>query len=95
MFEVDQIAGQLREAWPTVKIILRADSGFAREELMSWCEANGVDFVFGLAKNQRLKRELVPQAASAQRLHRQAGQPERVFAEFWYLKWTPKLEHLK
>lgn len=81
---VGQIVKQLREAWPTVTIILRADSGFAREELMSWCEAHGVDYVFGLAKNDRLRRQIAPQAASAQRLHSQTGQPERVFAEFWY-----------
>lgn len=81
---VARIVSQLREAWPTVKIVLRADSAFAREELMSWCEANGVDYVFGLAKNQRLQRNITPQAASAKRLHRQTGQPERVFAEFWY-----------
>lgn len=80
----EQIVSQLREAWPTVKIILRADSAFARENLMSWCEANGVDYVFGLAKNQRLQRRITPQAASAKRLHRQTGQPERVFAEFSY-----------
>lgn len=80
----EQIVSQLREAWPTVTILLRADSAFAREELMSWCEANGVDYVFGLAKNDRLKRAITPQAASAERLHRQTGLPERVFAEFWY-----------
>lgn len=81
---VSQIVDQLRQAWPTVKIILRADSGFAREELMSWCESHGVDYVVGLAKNDRLKRTIAPQAASAGRLHRQTGQPERVFAEFGY-----------
>lgn len=81
---VAQIVSQLREAWPTVKIILRADSAFAREELMSWCESHRVDYVFGLAKNDRLKRTIAPQAASAERLHCLSGQPERVFAEFWY-----------
>jgi hypothetical protein len=81
---VAQIVSQLRETWPTVKIVLRADSAFAREELMSWCEANGVDYVVGLAKNQRLQRKITPQAASAKRLHQQTGQSERVFAEFWY-----------
>lgn len=81
---VSQIVGQLRQAWPTVKIILRADSGFARQELMSWCEANGVEYVFGLAKNDRLRRQITPQAASAERLHHQTGQPERIFAEFQY-----------
>lgn len=81
---VSQIVDQLREAWPTAKIVLRADSGFAREELMSWCESHGVDFVFGLAKNQRLQRKIAPQAASAKRLHEQTARAERVFGEFWY-----------
>lgn len=81
---VAQIVGQLREAWPAAELIVRGDSGFAREELMSWCEAHGVDFVIGLAKNPRLKRKIAPQAASAERLHGQTGLPERVFGEFWY-----------
>ena len=52
--EVARIVGQIRARWPRVKILLRADSGFARDELMTWCEANGVDYVFGLARNERL-----------------------------------------
>jgi Transposase DDE domain group 1 len=48
--EVARIVGQIRNRWPKVRIVLRADSGFARDELMAWCEANGVHFVFGLAK---------------------------------------------
>src|SRR5437879_12218329 len=52
--EVARIVAQIRQRWPRVRILLRADSGFAREELMAWCEANGVDFLFGLAKNDRL-----------------------------------------
>src|SRR5438876_5490759 len=52
--EVARIVAQIRSRWPRVRILLRADSGFAREELMAWCEANGVDFLFGLAKNDRL-----------------------------------------
>jgi hypothetical protein len=53
--EVQRIAEQLRAAWPQVKITLRADSGFAREELTKWCEEHQVDFVFGLARNARLE----------------------------------------
>jgi hypothetical protein len=54
--EIQRIVKQLRAAWPEVKIVLRGDSGFCRNELMSWCESNRVDFVFGLARNQRLRR---------------------------------------
>src|SRR5207244_3752349 len=49
--EVARIIAQIRESWPQVEIILRADSGFARAELMAWCEENGVDYIFGLARN--------------------------------------------
>jgi hypothetical protein len=52
--EVARIVAQIRRQWPRVRILLRADSGFAREDLMAWCEANGVAFLFGLAKNERL-----------------------------------------
>src|ERR687897_486699 len=52
--EVERIVGRIRARWPRVKILLRADSGFARDELMAWCEASGVDYVFGLARNERL-----------------------------------------
>ncbi|MGI8745804.1 MAG: nucleotidyl transferase AbiEii/AbiGii toxin family protein [Bryobacteraceae bacterium] len=54
--EIQKIVAQIRAAWPEVKIILRGDSGFCRNELMSWCEDNRVDFVFGLARNQRLRK---------------------------------------
>ena len=56
LVEIQRIVKQLRAAWPEVKIILRGDSGFCRNELMSWCESNRVDFVFGLARNTRLRR---------------------------------------
>ena len=49
---------QLRGRWSRVRIVLRADSGFAREELMAWCESNAVDYLFGLARNVRLVRHI-------------------------------------
>src|SRR5262245_30397351 len=52
--QLSRIVEQIRRHWPQVRILLRADSGFAREDLMSWCEANGVDYLFGLARNSRL-----------------------------------------
>lgn len=81
---VARIVEALRRAWPTVNILLRADSGFAREELMSWCEDQGVDYLFGLAKNARLKRALAPQSNAVRRLHHQTGRTERMFADFSY-----------
>jgi len=52
--EIGRLVAQIRERWPNVKVVLRADSFFAREALMAWCEANTVDYVFGLARNARL-----------------------------------------
>src|SRR3712207_1003021 len=56
--EMARIVRRIRTRWPKVRILLRADSGFAREALMAWCEANRVDFVFGLARNPRLVEEI-------------------------------------
>jgi hypothetical protein len=82
--EVSRIVEQLRARWPEVKIVLRADSGFCREALMSWCEHNTVDYVFGLQRNQRLHRIVGKQMHEAQVLHRTTGEAARVFAEFDY-----------
>jgi hypothetical protein len=82
--EVERIVGQIRRSWPEVQIILRADSGFCREELMAWCEAQHVDYVFGLARNERLEAEIADLLAQAQSQHQQTKQPARVFAEFTY-----------
>jgi Transposase DDE domain group 1 len=82
--EIARIVKQIRASWPQVKIILRADSGFCRESLMSWCEAQQVEYVFGFARNERLRRILDPQMQQAAVLHRQSGQAARVFTEFAY-----------
>jgi hypothetical protein len=82
--EVERIVAQIRQRWPKVKIILRADSGFCREELMAWCEAEHVDYVFGLARNQRLEAEIRELMAQAQSEHEQTQQAARVFGEFSY-----------
>ena len=67
MEEVARIVGQIRARWPRVRILLRADSGFCREALMAWCEANRVDYVFGLARNPRLTGEIAAARAAAER----------------------------
>jgi Transposase DDE domain group 1 len=82
--EIQRIVAQIRAAWPKVKIVLRGDSGFCRNELMSWCEANRVDYVFGLARNQRLRRIIGPQMWEATQQWGTTGQPARVFSEFTY-----------
>jgi hypothetical protein len=82
--EVSRIVTQLRQRWPEVSIVLRADSGFCREELMGWCEQNHVDYVFGLARNKRLAKIIGAQMHQAQMLHRSSGKAARIFAEFSY-----------
>jgi hypothetical protein len=85
--EVARIVAHIRSHWPRVRIVLRADSGFAREELMAWCEANGVDFLFGLAKNDRLIAEIKSELDRAAAKSRRTGKPERRFKDF---KWTTR-----
>jgi hypothetical protein len=82
--EIRRIVGQIRASWPEVKIVLRGDSGFCRNELMSWCENNGVDFVFGLARNQRLRKIIGQQMHEATQEWKRTGKPARVFTEFDY-----------
>lgn len=82
--EVEAIVALLRHAWPEVRIVLRADSGFAREELMAWSEQHDVDFIFGLARNQRLVDELAPLLEQAAHDHTHSGLPARYFADFQY-----------
>jgi Transposase DDE domain group 1 len=82
--EIRRIVTQIRASWPEVRIILRGDSGFCRNELMSWCENHSVDFVFGLARNRRLRRIIGAQMHTAAQQWNQTGQPARVFTEFSY-----------
>jgi Transposase DDE domain group 1 len=79
--EVERIVGQIRARWPRVKILLRADSGFARDELMTWCEGNGVDYVFGLARNERLVGAVAHERALVQAESLTQGGPVRRFAD--------------
>jgi len=87
MEEIARIVEQIRARWPLVRIIVRADSGFAREALMAWCEANGVDFIFGLAKNVRLNRAIGAELVMAREESRTTGQPARHFKE---LVWSTR-----
>lgn len=82
--ELERIVAQIRERWPAVQIVARADSGFAREELMSWCEGQDVDYVFGLARNRRLEEALSGALDRAFERCGRSGQPERVYDEFDY-----------
>ena len=93
----------IRARWPEVSIVVRGDSGFARDGFMDWCEGHGVSYVLGLAKNQRLLQKIGNELVEAQTLHRETGKAARVFAHFlWTTRnsWTrprrviAKAEHL-
>jgi hypothetical protein len=85
--EVARLVAQIRARWPEVRIVLRGDSGFARDALMMWCERNGVDFLFGLARNQRLVGEIAAELAAAAEESKASGQPARRFKEF---QWSTR-----
>jgi hypothetical protein len=82
--EIERIVAQIRARWSTVKIILRADSGFCREPMMVWCEKNAVDYVFGLAKNSRLVRTIGAELQEAKAESQQTRHPARRFKELTY-----------
>jgi len=102
--ELKRVVAQIRQSWPEVRITLRGDAGFCREELMAWCETHDVDYVLGLAKNERLKAEITAEREQAAEQYRQTGRPARVFKEFAYQtreSWSrarrviAKAEHLE
>jgi hypothetical protein len=85
--EVARLVARIRACWPRTRIVLRADSGFAREDLMAWSEANGVDFLFGLARNERLVAEIETELDRVAAKSRRTGRPERRFKTFM---WTTR-----
>ena len=102
--ELQRIVKQIRAVWPAVRILVRGDSGFCREELMAWCEAASVNYVLGLAKNERLKAEIKKELKKAKRQYHQTGRAARLFKEFYYQtrkSWSrrrrvvAKAEHLE
>jgi len=81
---LERIVSRIRKRWPEVRIIIRGDSAFCREHIMNWCELNTVDYVLGLAKNARLKREVAIELEQARTRFQQTHQPARVFKDFRY-----------
>lgn len=82
--ELERIVNRLREVWPGVRIIVRGDSGFCRDEVMSYCESHDVDYVLGLAKNSRLIKQIEAEMAEAQQIQQATEKPARVFKDFRY-----------
>ena len=102
--EVERIVARIRALWPHTRILLRADSGFAREDLMAWCEANDVDYLFGLARNDRLVAEITAELSQAKAAFGARAEPARRFKDFTYAtlkSWSrsrrvvAKAEHLR
>jgi hypothetical protein len=89
--EVARIVAHIRRRWPRVRILLRADGGFARDGLMAWCEQNRVDYLFGLARNARLSAEIEAEIEEARAEVEATGKPARRFRDFtWSTRdsWT-------
>jgi hypothetical protein len=82
--EVQRIVGAIRKKWSGVRIVLRADSGFCRDAIMTWCEADNIDYIFGLARNSRLEVILAPQLKEASAQFAQTQRRARIFTEFEY-----------
>lgn len=101
--EVERIVERIRSCWPDTQIIIRGDSGFCREDIMIWCEDNDIDFVLGLARNNRLEKDLGEELALARALYQCSGEASRVFKDFcyktvktwrWNRRVVGKAEHL-
>jgi hypothetical protein len=82
--ETARLVAQIRRRWPRIRILLRGDSGFCRDTLMAWCEANRVDYVFGLARNERLEQALTSEVITATIDSLRTGKPARCFKDFRY-----------
>jgi Transposase DDE domain group 1 len=102
--QLQRIVAQIRSAWPQVRIVIRGDSGFCRDEILRWCEAHGVDYGLGLAQNKRVLALVADPLAEAKRRYEETKQPARVFADVEYQtldSWSrkrrvvAKAEHLE
>ena len=82
--DVNRVVEQIRKKWPSVKIVLRGDSGFCREDLMRWCEGNDVFYLFGIARNNRLVSRIAKEHKEAERKYRKSNLAQRIFKDFTY-----------
>ena len=82
--ELKRIIPQIRQAWPEVEIVIRADSGFARDEIMAWCEENDVRYILGLAQNSRLRKAIERELQQAEEQYHETGRGARIYKDFTY-----------
>ncbi len=83
--KLQEIVAEIRSKWPTTQIMIRGDSGFCRDEVLSWCEQEGIEYLFGLAKNSRLLNELEPAMVKVRERHQASGNKEKSFEEIEYM----------
>jgi hypothetical protein len=82
--ELQRIVAQIRSVWSQVRLVVRGDSEFCREEPMAWCEANCAEYLLGLAKNERLQAQIAQEMGEAKAQYQQTGRATRLFKEFVY-----------
>jgi Transposase DDE domain group 1 len=82
--QLQRVVARIRSVWPHVRILVRGDADFCKDEIMSWCEGNGVDYLFGLAQNARLLAAIGPEMERACIRYLGCGVPCRVWADFRY-----------
>ena len=82
--DVERVVKQIREHWPETKIVLRGDGGFCRNDLMSWCEENGIFYLFGMARNKRLLKRIGKELKKARRRYFEERKPQRIYKDFTY-----------
>jgi hypothetical protein len=82
--ELEPLVARIRQRWPAVRIRLRGDAAFCREKLMAWCESERIEYIFGLAQNERLRKQIESEMAQAEKQYAQTQAPARVFTEFFY-----------
>jgi len=82
--DLKRVVAQIRRMWPRVHILVRGDSGFCRDAIMDWCERQGIDYVFGLAKNPRLLKEIEEELKAAETESVRTGTMARIFKNLRY-----------
>jgi hypothetical protein len=82
--ELQRIIKQIRKRWPKVQILVRGDSAYSRENIMTWCESQGIDYVFGMASNSRLMRMSEATQEKARAEYLQLKEPVTWYRSLWY-----------
>jgi hypothetical protein len=87
--ELKWIITRIRASWPEVKITIRGDSGFCRDDILTWCEKaeNNIDYIIGLPKNNRLLKEIEEELACAKIMLECSGEASRQFKDFGFDRW--------